>query len=411
LTICLQKEEIMLVRILAYFVPFAINFLNGGFFFITAQRFAAADCPAVIVASSVTAWGVAYCLVTMIISRMVKNSNALALILTGGVILTLTSVGFLTVDGLYLQFIWLICSGIGAALFCTPFQLFAKSIENQPDKAADKKKSGTVSATAFYTMTWSLGFASGPLAFARVSEKTGFLITMLLALAVTVSVMLIGLMKKRSAAAESIENGVAEAADEIEGNSLFSEKNFTMLAILGWIVGGLGTITVCQIRSVWPKLGEDMGFAKSQIAYVLAVVSYVQAFTALALCRSKSWMWKRIPALLMSLSGIAALLMFAFGRTLPVFYLAACCYGLYTGCVYFYLVYHSLAHPTRSRFFVAGNEVLVGITSMIAPVLGGFLVDFFDFNGAAFIFAAVMIVIAMICQMVILNPLKLAGQK
>ena len=95
----------MLVRILAYFVPFAINFLNGGFFFITAQRFAAADCSAVVVASSVTAWGVAYCLVTMLVSRMVKNSNALALILTGGVILTLTSVGFLTVDGLYLQFL------------------------------------------------------------------------------------------------------------------------------------------------------------------------------------------------------------------------------------------------------------------------------------------------------------------
>ena len=401
----------MLVRILAYFVPIAINFLNGGFFFITAQRFAAADCSAVVVASSVTAWGVAYCLVTMLVSRMVKNSNALALILTGGVILTLTSVGFLTVDGLYLQFLWLIFSGIGAALFCTPFQLFAKSIENQPDNASNKKKSGTVSAASFYTMTWSLGFASGPLAFARVSEKTGFIITMLLALAVTVSVMLIGLMKRKSAAVESAPEKESDNAAAPDGNALFPEKSFTRLAILGWIVGGLGTVTVCQIRSVWPKLGEDMCFDKSQIAYVLAVVSYVQAFTALALCRSKSWMWERIPALLMSFAGIGALLMFAFGKTLPVFYLAACCYGLYTGCTYFYLVYHSLAHPVRSRFFVAGNEVLVGITSMLAPVFGGLLVDFFDFNGAAFIFAAVMVMIAMICQMVILDPVKLAGQK
>ena len=34
----------MLIRILCYFIPIAINFLTGGFLFITAYRFAQAGC-------------------------------------------------------------------------------------------------------------------------------------------------------------------------------------------------------------------------------------------------------------------------------------------------------------------------------------------------------------------------------
>ncbi|MBE6358965.1 MAG: MFS transporter [Lentisphaerae bacterium] len=396
----------MLTKILAYFVPFAINFLNGGFFFITSHRFAEADCPATVVASAVAAWGVAYCLVTGLIGKLVKTSNALGLILAGGVMLSLTSAGFLIFDGLYTQFVWLLMSGCGAALFCAPFQLFAKSIEN-----GKSKKSGTVSATSFYTLTWSLGFASGPLAFARVTVKTGFIITLALALAVTGSVVLIALLRKNQAQTNSGSTEEPTGDTRVSVKMPFPEKTFTRLAILGWIVGGLGTLTVSQIRSIWPKQGANLQISGDHVAYVLAVVSYVQAFTALALCRSKCWMWKRVPALLMSVTGILSLLTFAFASDVKIFYTAAACYGVYSGCLYFYLVYHSLAHPSRSGFFVAGNEIIVGVTSMLAPLVGGFIADVTGFTGSAFIFAAAAVVIAFTAQMIMLKPEKLEEEK
>lgn len=394
----------MLVRILAYFVPFAINFLNGGFFFITAHRFAEAKFPATTVGAAVTAWGIAYCLVTLLIGRIAKVYNALGLILAGGILLVVTSGGFIFTFyfNLYWQFVWLLAAGCGAALFCTPFQLLAKSIESGESAAA----SAPVKATAFYTFTWSTGFASGPLAFARLSAKTGFLITLILALAVTVSVLLIAILNRKRGA-EDIKPP-SESTESPTSNALkFSLKTFTILAILGWIVGGLGTITVSQIRTMFPKRGEELAISRDHIAYVLALVSYVQAFTALALCKSKCWMWKRLPALLMSGCGIAGLLLFALAGALPLFYLAALLYGIYSGCLYFYLVYHSLAHPVRSGFFVAGNEVIVGITSMVSPLLGGLLADCTGFTGAAFIFAAVMTFAAFCAQLFLLKPHKL----
>jgi predicted MFS family arabinose efflux permease len=389
---------LMFLKILAYFVPFAINFLSGGFFFITSHRFAEASAPGIIIGSATAAWGIAYCAVTAIVGKLVNGANALKFILSGGVMLMITALGFIIFNGLYTQFVWLICAGVGAAMFCTPFQLLAKAIESGGETP------GTVKATAFYTLTWSTGIATGPLAFARFSVRTGFIITFILALAVTVSVMIIArLLKNKEKNCNTVDCDTAAKEKETE---IFSEKDYNKLAILGWIVGGLGTITVCQIRSMWPKHGYFLAISKDHIAYILALVSYIQAFTALLLCRSETWMWRKVPALLMTLPAVLSLLLFAFATDLKIFYAAAVIYGIYSGTFYFYLVYHSLAHPTRSRFFVAGNEVIVGIVNLLAPVIGGMFVDITGFTGSPFIFALAMAAAAFTAQMVILNSIK-----
>ena len=388
----------MLLRILAYFVPFAINFLSGGFFFITSYRFAQASAPGIIVGSATAAWGIAYCAITAVVGKLVNGANALKFILAGGVMLMITALGFIIFNGLYTQFVWLICAGIGAAMFCTPFQLLAKEIES------GGKTPGTVKATSFYTLTWSTGIATGPLAFARLSVRNGFIITFVLALAVTISVIIIArLLKSRKQTGDTVAAGTVSEEKEIQR---FSEKDYNKLAILGWIVGGLGTITVCQIRAMWPKHGDFMEISKDHIAYILALLSYVQAFTALLLCRSKTWMWRKLPALLMTLPAVLSLLLFAFAADLKIFYMAAVIYGIYSGIFYFYLVYHSLAHPTRSRFFVAGNEVIVGIVNLLAPVIGGMIVDISGFTGSPFIFAMVMALIAFAAQIMILKSVR-----
>ena len=108
----------------------------------------------------------------------------------------------------------------------------------------------------------------------------------------------------------------------------------------------------------------------------------------------------------MTLPAVLSLLLFAFATDLKIFYAAAVIYGIYSGTFYFYLVYHSLAHPTRSRFFVAGNEVIVGIVNLLAPVIGGMFVDITGFTGSPFIFALAMAAAAFAAQMVILNSIK-----
>ncbi|MBQ9774884.1 MAG: hypothetical protein IJW17_02475 [Lentisphaeria bacterium] len=384
----------MLIRILTYFVPFAVNILTGGFFFITALRFAQAGASGVMVGGNIAFWGITYCVCSIIISRIARVSNALPLILAGGCLLSVASLG-LAFCGLYMQYCWMVVAGIGTALFCAPFQLFAKAI------SGSAKSSGAVEAAAFYTMTWSFGFATGPLIFARLSGRAGCFVCFAFALAVVIGVLFIAFsLRKKPPAGD---------APPPEEENVLAEKGydkFARLARMGWFIGGCGTIAVCQFRSMWPKLGEELTLSQSHIACVLAVISYTQGLTGLALCRSKTWMFRRMPAIGMYTLGIAALTLLVFGRELWGFYAAGLCFGIYCGCMYFSLVYYSLAHPVRSNFFIAGNETVVGITNMSAPLIGGAVVDYFCTAKAAFVFAALILLIALSVQLWVLTSLK-----
>ena len=365
----------MLVRILTYFIPVAINVLTGGFLFITAFRFAQAGCSGTITAGALTAWGISYCIFALIVGKIVKNSNTLPMIFIGSSLLAVTALG-LSMCSLYMQYLFLIMAGLGSALFCAPFQLFAKSIES------NQKSTGAVAAAAFYTFTWSMGFATGPLVFSRFPIAVGHRLSLGFALAVMASVALIVLLRPKNSNVPA-----AGAEKEVSQNTDY-DKRYDKLAILGWIVGGLGTVTVCQMRGMWPKLGEELAFSREHIGFIIALTNYVQGLVGLSLCRSKTWMFRRKAALLLALAGICSMAAFAFCRELWCFYAAAVVYGGYCGCFYFYLVHNSLAHPVRSSFYITGNEVIVGITSILAPLIGGALTDFFNATGAAFVFAA-----------------------
>ena len=48
--------------------------------------------------------------------------------------------------------------------------------------------------------------------------------------------------------------------------------------------------------------------------------------------------------------------------------------------------------------------MIVGVVSLAATMIGGVFADIFNFTGAAFIFAVVMIVAAFTAQMIVLAP-------
>ena len=250
---------------------------------------------------------------------------------------------------------------------------------------------GAVKAAAFYTFSWSVGFATGPLFFARFVRE-GFCITLALALAMALAVCVIARLRRAIPA-------VAGAGPELPPQivSPGEERRRDTFARLGWLIGGVGTLAVCMIRAMWPHHGEGLGISRTHIALTTALVSYVQALTALLLYRSCRWMFLRLPVLVFSLAGAAGLLLFAFARTTALFYPAAVIYGIYSGCIYFYFVYHSLAHPVRAGYFVSGNEVIVGVISMVSPLAGGALADGFT-SGAPFVFAAGAVLLAWLIQ-------------
>lgn len=76
--------------------------------------------------------------------------------------------------------------------------------------------------------------------------------------------------------------------------------------------------------------------------------------------------------MMFSLCGFIGMLLFWCGNGIWAFYAGAIIYGIYSSGAFFYLVFHSLVHPEKGGKYVSLNEVIVGFTSIIAPLAGDF---------------------------------------
>ena len=121
-----------------------------------------------------------------------------------------------------------------------------------------------------------------------------------------------------------------------------------------------------MLRTQIPYRCGLLEMSTAQQGIILAAVSYVQAFLALSLWKSRRWMYHPFPIALAALCGITALLLFAFTESYPAYVCAGLLYGCYSGAFCFFFAYHSLANPEKSHRYVAVNEVIVAACRRVA---------------------------------------------
>ena len=361
-----------MIKLLSYLFPILVNFVCGGVFFITALRCSQASAPGWVVGATLSIWSLVYSVVSFIAGKVTTVKNSVVLISAGGLMITAASAGFLLFPGVYTQFIWIALTGVAAATYCTSFQVFAKSIEQD-------QNTGVVRATALYTASWSLGMATGPFVFGLLPVNLSFIINAALGLVIAGGIVAVSKNVKRYERSNAGE----------EKTVLTDVSSLPDCVWAGWVIGGVGTIAIFVIRCLVPYRANLLAFSRAEAGLILAAVSFVQAFTALALINAKTMMYKALPVILAGSCGIVSLLIFGFGSGKMMFALAAVLFGIYSGYFYFMFVYHSLISPVNSTRYVAINEIIVGVMGTVGPFAGGLLTtpstSGLAFGSAAFI--------------------------
>ncbi len=174
-----------MLRIFIYLFPVIINYILGGVFFISAQRFSESGAGAVLITGTMAMWALVYSFVSLLIGRVVNEKNAPGIIISGAVVLTLVSLAFVSLPRLGLVYLWVALTGVGSALYCTPFQVFMKSFERRGSSG------GIVYATAMYTAAWSAGMAIGPFIFALLPWRLAFYLNAALSACLVLGVLLV----------------------------------------------------------------------------------------------------------------------------------------------------------------------------------------------------------------------------
>jgi len=346
---------------LVYIFPVLINIMNGGMFFITAQRFAEANAPKMFINGTMMTWALFYSVGSIIVGRFINEARSARAICIASLMLAGTMIGAILLPSLNMQFAWMMALGIAGALYCTAFQVFMKCLENG-------EANGIVRSTALYTASWSLGLGLGPFIFGIMDWRISYGINAFFAVMIALGVMIIDAKCRKSRPASC--NGAAQSCEAANAEALYSGR--PDMVWLGWIGGLLGTFTISILRPMVPARAVELGFSRFNSAMIIAVVSYVQAILALLLLKSKLWMYNKTPLILSGLCGILGLLGLSFLNNLPLLYLSSVLYGTFSLAFYFRFVFHSLVHPTKSGFYISVNEALVGISSTVAPLCAGF---------------------------------------
>ena len=379
-------------RLILYLFPVLTNMFAGGMFFITAYRFSAAGCSKLIVTGTMAMWSVIYSLVSLLIGRLTTPKRAPFMLIAAGLLLTFSALGFVVFPSLNLQYLWIALGSVAMAGYCTPFQVFAKDLESG-------SKGGVVRTTALYTVAWSLGFALGSTVFGMLGKwQHGFYLNAAMSMVMVLGVLFLMRIKASGIAkTEAVAQNNEPSENEYAG--------FPDCALVGWIGAGIGTTTIAVLRTLEPNLAVELGIGKLHGGLILALVSYMQVFMALLLIRTRRWMYKTYPLVLSGLCGIAGFVLLCLFRQVPLLYAATFLYGIFSGIFYFVTIFHSQVHPTKNAQYVATNEAVVGIVSVIGSIGGGAIAEQFGIR-TVFAICCALIFILILIQTAMMARLK-----
>lgn len=365
-----------MARLAIYSLPAMMDIVLSSVLFVCMVRLADMNANALAVASFMSLWAIAYMIASLTAGGLVTRRNAGWILVGSCTVSAALSVGYVLVPGVTAMYLLGVVQGFATAFFFTPFQYFMKLLDE------NQRKSITQS-TGLYTFSWSTGFALGPFIagflWVRFGWQSCHLVNGFLA-----AVMACGILRlKRFAEA-------APSARAAETPAVDRYADMPDLAWMAWVFSGLGCAIMALVRSVLPSSAVAFDLSKPAQGTTFLILSATQALVGLGLGRGKLWMYRPTPMVLFGLFGLTGLGLFAVADSMIPFFLAAACFGVYSGAFYFYFVFHSLVHPTRAARYVSVNEAVVGLTSIGGPFIGGAIGDRFGLAASYLVPLAVL---------------------
>lgn len=375
-----------MIRLVVYSFPAAMDVVLSAALFVCMVRVAETHASAKAVAVFMPIWALVYMLSSLTAGHIVTRRNAARLLIAACIGTGALSVGFVLSPNLAAMYVLVAMLGVTTAFFFTPFQVFMKLVDAGRNK-------GISHSTGLYTFAWSSGYALGPFIAGYLWDRAGWqgchifngIVTALIAVGVHL------LKHHADFATTACRDDSAPPPRQAEYAAMPD------LAWMAWVFGGAGCLVIALIRGVFPSSGAAYGIPKPEQGTILFTLSAMQAVVGLALSRSRGWMYRPGPVLAFGLFGVAGLALLYNARHPAMFLLGAGCFGVYSGSFFFYFVFHSLVHPTRSGRYVSINEAVVGMTSIAGPFLGGSVADRHGLP-ASYLAGLIIVVIAVAAQ-------------
>jgi MFS family permease len=264
---------------------------------------------------------------------------------------------------------------------------------------ADVAQRGTVAGNlGWFNIAWSTGKATGFLVGGFLLAGLGFgalFATAALAL-VGVAVLVATLPQRTQGSTSSVSN----PADADTARAPARTRRFRLAAWIGnSIAFGVGAV----LNTHYPEWLEEIGHDEALFGSYLGFIFAAQTLTFAALTRFSGWRYRLSPLILSQVPLIIVLVVLP-RLTHPALILATAPWvGLGLGMSYFDSIFYSLHAPVGRGRNAGVHEALLGVGTMILPVLGGWVANRSGHLEAPYLVAAGIGLVALVAQAVILG--------
>lgn len=371
-----------MINAIIYIFPMVMNIITGTIFFAVPMRAVENGATTSMVSLIFTTYGIGYVIFCLSMSKIVKVRLAKMQMVVSSLLMTLllfclaffeSNMVALVVFGLF---------PFGTAMFFNAFQAFMKDVDSGRSRPLTY-------SVGFYFASVSVGFALGPFVSGWMREYSSW----------TGSFILVALMALAVALA-SYWFKPEHNKEAVEPDRTFIDK--PDLALSGWIGALFGSLALSLWLTMFPQLCEHFGFRPGIRGMLLFIQHIFQAGVALALIRSRTWIFHPIKAPYYNLFGMAALAIAYFAGKPGFLVPASLFFGAFSAHFFFTAIFHSLSHPSKSVRNIAINEAAIGVGFFAGPQLVNLVSQGWDFR-APYLMAGAGLLVVIVFQYTIVN--------
>jgi MFS family permease len=236
-----------------------------------------------------------------------------------------------------------------------------------------------LTALGRFNVAWSVSFLVGPTLAGRLQATvpTGaFALTAGVSGAVFLSLCLMPVR----------EHGTPEATGD--GATPWAARRFLPVA---WVANFVSFFTAGSVRSLFPKLGTDLGLNPAELGLLLSLIGGAQTLSFALVAHTERWQFRLAPLAAVQSLAAGGLLLLAFGSTALWFGPALLAQGVLIGATFTASAFYSLHAEGSGGLRTALHEGIGGSGIFVGPLLGGLAAEHLGPRAPYFLASAVLL--------------------
>jgi MFS family permease len=262
-------------------------------------------------------------------------------------------------------------AGVALSLVWPPIEAWIADLSSAQDMRRN---------VGYFNLSWSLGAAPGAL-IAGMTFRVGLELSLSIIIGlIAISALIVLIWARKAVPGEHVEVDVGDG--ELARGFLY----------LAWIANVATYFTIGCLKSLFPKLGEQLGMGTPSIGALISLITFSQVVTFAILSRTSSWHYRLVPILTSQVVLLFSCLMVYTLSGVPELSPVMVVIGGCTGLTYYSSIYYSL-NTSGARGARSGiHEALIGVGIVLGPLFGGIVAQIWGLRAPYLLSAGVILV-------------------